>query len=1036
MEYIDLLNFIKANNGVLHDVEVHGYIYSRLRQPKSLDTSRCDLEQGGIFVHMIVIAVDLSNYSEMLKKYGIYNERNQYTVNGSICMYVSANGKYPDYYSSRVILRQTSKKDEAFLSGFDLVKTGGKWLLNCNKLTDIDGNKFSDSMYDIFKGNARMPQEVLSLPQFHSVEKDITIDIKSNSSMSMSMSAETTPESIIHTEKPVSEGRLTEKPVSASKQNRFGVEPFSKVYDEFNDSLKSGYDKLRNIVEAFKRNYPKCDADRLYVIDILERFRDYMDRAYKVGGKTGRYYLNMYFSNWKKLAKAKYMGVSCAKYVLNNFNEVVDYVKDDELPMMEDECLELVERGFSDIYLFFESIVGLITKVKLTDVGEKLNQYGISLIQVVRENPYILFVMGYISFKDADLLNSYFGKTVETDLIRIRRMCLIYDFISDKGSNDTAYSYETLYRNQIGETITAHRYTHGMNKVAVIDTEAFLLRTPKEYVLSDFVKKGYSYIRPMNSKEKATAINDFISCGLGCKVGRYYTTTNLLSKELYVYNTLYTQGSVTYNYDDELVDQYIKEYESEVGFKLEERQRDAIKLIKYGSGVLTGGAGSGKTTTEGCMVSVLKKLEPNVEVRYGAPTGKAAKVMQGVVKEKAQTLHSMCRIGTDEESLLESDYEEEACESNVVYIFDEVSMVTIDLLYKVLKKLGNIRVYFVGDINQLSAIGKGLVLKNLLRFLPCVYLTVSKRSASNSGITLNSDIINNYSDKTNWLKLEDKSDFVRIELPDDRIQSYVYDLCKNLIEQGVSKDDIQVVSPLVQGKYTWGANSLNNVLQPLFNTNKRWQDRVWTGNKYLINGDRVIQTKLNINSMQWYEYDGKSFTKIYGYGIANGEVGKVLGVFDSNTCIINEPTEEKPEDCDIPANVRKDENYDGAFLAVVYYDYMSERDFVILYRCKLKDDEDHGKTVYGDDISCIDLFYCGSVHKLQGSQSKYIIGCFGTLRFKGFLTRNMLYTLVSRASKQLYLLGSVSDDIHSQLSQARLEVDDDGVLTIGELLVI
>ena len=124
------------------------------------------------------------------------------------------------------------------------------------------------------------------------------------------------------------------------------------------------------------------------------------------------------------------------------------------------------------------------------------------------------------------------------------------------------------------------------------------------------------------------------------------------------------------------------------------------------------------------------------------------------------------------------------------------------------------------------------------------------------------------------------------------------------------------------------------------------------------------------------------------------------------------------------------------FLVVQYYDYLTDSEFYILYRCEANLDisSNNGSVFKGDDLGLLNLFYAGTTHKMQGSQARVIIAPLGNISFRGFITRNMMYTAYTRGIDGVFSLGSVSNDKNSMLSRARMEVSESNILTIGELL--
>ena len=207
-----------------------------------------------------------------------------------------------------------------------------------------------------------------------------------------------------------------------------------------------------------------------------------------------------------------------------------------------------------------------------------------------------------------------------------------------------------------------------------------------------------------------------------------------------------------------------------------------------------------------------------------------------------------------------------------------------------------------------------------------------------------------------------------------------------------------------------------------------------------VKGDRVIHTDSNMYSMQWYEsYKDGVFKKKYGFGICNGEVGKLVGFFKTDECYFEDEEEgSMPNGFQYPETLRDDTKYDGKgtyFVVVEYYDYLSMSNFYILYRGKTTNfDSNIGLSLNGEDLSKLMLFYAGTTHKLQGSQAKLVISVLGNVDYKGFITRNMIYTMFTRAEKLELVVGSVGDDYNSMLSKARRDIASTDTLTVGEML--
>lgn len=1034
MNYIDILKLIKAHGGSLQKVRVYGRIYTTTKRPSNLLPS-CKTQNGGTFAVMDVIAVDLSYYAQYLKEKGIYNKTNKYFVNGCICMYINSSTIIPDWYCSYGTLRLGKKNNDNYVVLFDFRKNGSNWVIAQNALDDIEYKvEFGEGspICNYIEGISPKPDSLSSLQEMMGVLPQENEPLRPQPIMEDLGTAPIVDNTV---KSSALMGVLEEK-------DRDRVEPFSSRIVDYKTIVSNTRLRLDNSINALSDKYASCN-DTL-AINLARNIRDNMRFKPVSTAKTGKMLLKGYLEQFGKLSTQKYCGVQCSDFMIDYFDQIVEYYERGADVSFGNEALQLFNEAFADSERFFEGVLSQVTKIDFGLSRSFLEMKGVFFSKIVTTNPYILFVLGFISFKDAESLALYFNNVYKK--VRYRNMCILHNKITSKDDNDTMYLKDDIVSSGLPIRVTQYRCENGLSKAIVSNIECYFTKEHvTDYDFSSWSKGRGMYVTSYMTKHYIElAIKDYCDYGLGVVLDdKYITSLNLLDREVYVYEELWQLGEKSTGHDSDLIDEYIDEYESEIGFKLEKEQRMGVHLLERCCGVLTGGAGSGKTTTVDCMVYVKRKLDQKCGVKYGAPTGKAAKVLQGVVKEPVKTLHSLGGLSIGEDTILDTD-EYGSQESNTIYFFDETSMVTIGLISKVLKKVKGANIYFIGDVHQLNAIGKGMVLKNLLRFLPCVFLKVSKRSAENSGITYNSRLINSNS----LMPLVDKSDFIRIPCPDADIPNIVEDIARKYLGyktkrnlslpeiQGVAKDDIQIVSPFVKSSYTWGTTQLNKRLQPLFNTNGNYNDRFWSGENYFIKGDRVIHTKLNLKEMQWYSsYKGGNFQKIYGYGIANGEVGKLVDFIHSSKCSFYDEVEDMPDDdFGYPENIRKDEAFTGYFVVVEYYDYMQGRPFYILYRAFGLDNPEKGFELRDKDIRFLELFYAGSVHKLQGSQSKIVICCLGIVRTKNFLTRNMLYTMVTRGSNLVILVGSVDDSPNSQLNRSRQDIADEGVLTIGELI--
>lgn len=1095
MDSIDLLALVKEF-GKLDGIELYGYIRCKLNRPINLFDS-VKISDNCFFVKMDVLAVNLQKYSQYLKDFGITNKENDdiYLVNGSVALCVNAGGKYPDWYATRGTLRFGSRQDSSYLTLFPFLKSGSEWTIGENILYTMDistwgrdSRLYTSVNRSIEKGVLTVPSDVEKLPRFFATQTYGVVaptpskeqDSKSlNDSLKDSLNGVKPVEVLKSTSnfKIVNRDRILDKPKNLEKL-QCSFDSVKARSTKFVDSLKSEFalsdDLDKDLDESIK----------FMVCALRDNLRSKPNNL----ASTGRVLLKKYLNMFGEYASSSYLGTTAGQYLIDDFDEVASFILDSSSNINVDGCAwSLFKRAFLNTSLFYVKMLGIILGVN-TDKLESLYytcvDAEIDVVKIITTNPYlILLVSSDFSYQEVDYIAYCLGKANDKSIEEYKLIGIVFDYMNNSQVGSTVYRFSNLMTSKIGVTLTKKKYSQCMqsgtylsdtllcNVYYYIDND--ISKQDYKYPNRGWVQSGYSYILPLTELELKRGIELSIKYGVVSKYELngevWLTSSKLLNKELEICRTFYDlAGENTKGYDHALIDAYIDEYENTIGFKFEKEQREAIHLVDNYVAIITGPAGSGKTTVSDCMVYVLNKFE-NSEIEYAAPTGKAAKRLQEVVKKPVQTFNSKFKIFSGSDSLISKD-EISVGSSNTTYFFDEVAMTNVNLMYSVCTHLSDCSVYLLGDISQLPPIGKGLPFKNLLRFLPCVKLNVSKRSAENSGVTYNSRVINEYSESNNWQNLKEADDFKIIPCNDEDIKRVTTLICKLHLSTitkeemtelckltrrspddfisipDLSKDDIQIVSPIGKQTYSWGTYQLNNALQGIFNPirdcRKIFKYQVSdnsAGTKFNL-GDRVIHTDSNMYSMQWYsEYDGGFFKKKYGFGISNGDVGKVVAFYPSKSCCFEDETGSAPEDFQYPKNLRDDSTFvsDGNwFIVVEYYDFMSDSNFYILYRASENTNIKNSdcKVFVGEDLKKLNLFYAGTTHKMQGSQSRLVIGLLGKVNFKGFLSRNMLYTEVTRAQDGVYLIGSVSNDRNSQLSIARQCVADDGVDTIQELI--
>lgn len=1078
--YIDLLALLKFVRGRtrdgMKDCTLYGRLVKQIDYPSVIKPGVV-LDDDGMFAVMEVFAVNVGQYSTILRERGIQNKDNVFMVNGNAIVYVSKSAVAGvDWYQVTGTIRSPSVKESSnCVAMLNFYKTGNNWGLRPCPVADFDIASWDRHAppYAWIKtsGDAdaiKHPPEVLNLPRFEHFDSTSTHVPKPKVP-----SDQAYDDDVPHINTVVR---------SFNKENRQVVKPVGKQYDVWSGELDTAEKSKEAFIKTILKDYKKGTCSDKYLRYMVRGILANFTKRRTPYALTGRAVVKKYLDT-NSLSGKPYLGRrSAGEYIADNFQEIARYITDDGVRVNADgDALDLCRTMFGDKERFYAGVVGVTVGIPSDTIEEMVmfcDGRGLSITKILNENPYMIQFFSSINFDEIERIAMCFGRHEDSMLSAYRNTAMLNAHISDPSDGSTLFKKSQLLRDNIGVRLTKLKFekvrrgeTYLTDAMATnIDSFIRDTRSPSlTYHPAGFrLCAGGYYVRCMSEGEIEKAVKDYVKTGLGVVQGDYITSSDLLKKELFVFNQLYKLAKVTHKYKTEDIDACISEYEALAGFKLEESQVRAVHLLTNSAFVVAGSAGSGKTTVSKCVVYTLRKLTPALEIKFAAPTGKAAKRMQEVVQEECRTLHSTFHIGQSADNVFTTE-DADAVGSNTAFFFDESAMITIDLLYKVLRNIDmeSARVFLFGDFNQLSPIGKGLPFKNLLRFMPCVFLDVVKRAAEGSNITANSCIVNENSDNGKWQWLRNGKDFFLLDCGGDRIQNLVYSLCAHYLGvakddgtlarmlsldylpecPGLTPDDIQVVSPLTKRSYPWGATVLNRVLQPLFNPTKAYDKtfiyqvtKASDPAKFMI-GDRVIHTEKNMYSMQWYgTYKGGKFRKVYGQGICNGEVGKIVDFIPAKSAKVQNETEPKPDDFEYTDNLRNDAYHcgkDDYFVVVEYYDFISSRNFYILYRAQLNMSvqSNEGIVFRGDDIQKLNLFYAGTTHKLQGSQAKLIIFALDDIRFDGFITRQMVYTMMTRAEKLCFGVGSVGNNNSSMLTRARLDIASADTLTVGEILV-
>ncbi len=416
------------------------------------------------------------------------------------------------------------------------------------------------------------------------------------------------------------------------------------------------------------------------------------------------------------------------------------------------------------------------------------------------------------------------------------------------------------------------------------------------------------------------------------------------------------------------IDELIRITESELNIELADNQKKAVKeALANGIYVITGGPGTGKTTTINSLIHIFNRY--GMKTALAAPTGRAAKRITETSGYEARTIHRLLEYSfSEDEAIMRFNKNEENTLDVDVVIVDEMSMVDILLMNGLLKAIvPGTRLILVGDADQLPSVGAGNVLRDIIdsEVVPYEKLDEIFRQARESLIVVNAHRINkgeypDYNEK-------DKDFFFLRKNNDPQILETIKSLSyQRLPEYYTDCDpmrDIQILTPGRKGLL--GTHNLNKELQNLLNPSYPDKNEKLIKEKLFREGDKVMQIKNNYNA-QWRKTDDFS----EGQGVFNGDVGFIEK-------IDNEYGE---------ITVLFDDN------KIVNYDFSQT-------------DE-------------LELAYAVTVHKSQGSEFPIIIMPMGWFP-PVLMTRNLLYTAVTRAKSAVVLVGG-EKYLHGMIDNNRI----------------
>ncbi len=649
----------------------------------------------------------------------------------------------------------------------------------------------------------------------------------------------------------------------------------------------------------------------------------------------------------------KGVGVSLAGKIVKKFKEDTFRIIEEE-PERLAEIKGISERKAREISLQVEEKRDMrqamlyLQKygISITLAVRIYQHYGQSVYRVIEEDPYQLadHVSG-IGFKTADEIAAKVGIHTDSDC-RIRSG-IFYTLLQNVGEGHVYMRQEVLLRR-----------ASLLLGVEITDMERYLqdLAMEKRIVL----------------KKESCARRDGISghgdgSELRIYASRYYYLELNTAKMLHDLN-VHAQTA------KDAAAVRLRAIEENTGLALDSLQRTAVmEAAGNGITIVTGGPGTGKTTTINAMIHFFEG--EGMDILLAAPTGRAAKRMTEATGYEAQTIHRLLEVNGNPEEEGSAGFQRDAenpLEADVI-IIDEMSMVDLPLMHALLSAVvPGMRLILVGDVNQLPSVGPGSVLKDIIRSgcFPVVMLTKIFRQAGESDIVVNAHKIN----RGEEVVLDNQSrDFFFLKRQEpDVIISVLLTLIQKKLPKYVDAGsyDIQVLTPMRKGLL--GVERLNRILQEYLNPPDKSKQEKEAGERIFREGDKVMQIKNNYQ-LEWEIKTRYGMTVDKGLGIFNGDMGIIrqINIYEETVTV----------------------EYDEKRLVKYPYNLLEE----------------------------LELAYAITIHKAQGSEYPAVV----IPLLKGprqLYNRNLLYTAVTRARRCVTLVGSdavFQDMVRNADEQAR-----------------
>ncbi|MBR1444811.1 MAG: ATP-dependent RecD-like DNA helicase [Firmicutes bacterium] len=621
---------------------------------------------------------------------------------------------------------------------------------------------------------------------------------------------------------------------------------------------------------------------------------------------------------------------------------------------------------------------GVIKGIGKSYAKKIVEKFGDKTFEVMEKTPEKLAQIKGISLNRAIQIGNVFYE--QTELRRV--MLYLQDFNISPTYAVKIYKH---YKEKTIQTIQTDPYVlaediYGIGfrtadeiaeKVGISKESDFRIKAGIKYVLSNNSANGHVYLPADELTTQSAALLEIAPetvengidnllierkvCSERTENGLIIFLSSYYYAESYVAKKLIELASVDLhnagNYEKK-----IKKIEEEENITLAAQQREAVKqAMKNGVMVITGGPGTGKTTTINTIIKLLD--EENYEIQLAAPTGRAAKRMTETTGRPAATIHRLLGINFLAEDSKKQTFEKnEDCpiEADVV-IIDESSMVDIILMHHLLKAIAiGTRLIIVGDADQLPSVGAGNVLRDIIASerIKVVRLTEIFRQARESSIIMNAHRIN----KGEYPVLnEPNKDFFFVKRYNiDDVAETIRELITSRLPKFAKCEpsEIQVLTPMRKSQI--GVINLNPFLREAMNPSSPYKAEKEYRGTVFREGDKVMQIKNNYN-ITWEIYENGKYVDD-GTGVFNGDDGIIKRIND-----------------------------DEEYIEVVY------------------DDNKHVKYDY-TQLDELELSYAVTIHKSQGSEYRVVIIPIHSGPAM-LLSRNLLYTAVTRAKELAVIVG-------------------------------